>query len=143
MGRGPALWTDETIELVKKEFIAVAVPTWVCRTESPEGEFLRSAGIDKRWVSFEIPPCAFSKPPSDRPDPRAATEKKQAGAEPGTLLGVLWIGPGESFTVRVEDAAHDTDQLRVVLTQLAKILVLSKACLRRVREADSLSNMPV
>ncbi len=51
MGRGPALWTDETIELVKKEFIAVAVPTWVCRTQSPEGEFLRSAGIDKRWVT--------------------------------------------------------------------------------------------
>jgi hypothetical protein len=29
----------------------VAVPTWVCRAKGPEGEFLRGAGIDKRWVT--------------------------------------------------------------------------------------------
>jgi hypothetical protein len=27
------------------------VPTWVCRADSPEGEFLRAAGIDKHWVT--------------------------------------------------------------------------------------------
>ncbi len=51
MGRAPALWTDETIELIKKHFVAAAVPTWVCRAEGPEGDFLRRAGIDKRWVT--------------------------------------------------------------------------------------------
>jgi len=29
----------------------VAVPTEVCRSKSPEGEFLRGAGIDKHWVT--------------------------------------------------------------------------------------------
>jgi hypothetical protein len=29
----------------------VAVPTWVCRTDGPEGEFLRGAGIDRIWVT--------------------------------------------------------------------------------------------
>ena len=51
MSRGLAIWTDETIELVKHNFIAVAVPTWICRANSPEGEFLRGAGIDTRWVT--------------------------------------------------------------------------------------------
>lgn len=27
------------------------MPTWVCRSESPEGEFLRQAGIHKHWVT--------------------------------------------------------------------------------------------
>jgi len=27
------------------------VPTQVCRAKSPEGEFLRTAGIDKHWVT--------------------------------------------------------------------------------------------
>ena len=27
------------------------MPTWLCRSKGPEGEFLRSAGIDKRWVT--------------------------------------------------------------------------------------------
>lgn len=31
--------------------MAAAVPTWLCRSKGPEGEFLRSAGIDKRWVT--------------------------------------------------------------------------------------------
>jgi hypothetical protein len=39
------------IKLVKDNFIAVSVPTWVCRAKCPEGEFLRGAGIDKRWVT--------------------------------------------------------------------------------------------
>ena len=51
MSRGLATWNDETIKLVKENFIAVSVPTWVCRAESPEGDFLRGAGIDKRWVT--------------------------------------------------------------------------------------------
>lgn len=51
MGRVPTFWNDETVELVKEHFVAVAVPTQVCRTESPEGEFLRSAGIDNQWVT--------------------------------------------------------------------------------------------
>jgi hypothetical protein len=45
------LWTDATIKLVKENFIAAAVPTWVCRTKGPEGEFLRGAGIHKIWIT--------------------------------------------------------------------------------------------
>jgi hypothetical protein len=45
------MWNDETVKLVTEKFIAVAVPTWVCRADCPEGEFLRTAGIDKRWVT--------------------------------------------------------------------------------------------
>jgi hypothetical protein len=51
VSRGLAIWNDETIKLVRENFIAVSVPTWVCRAPGPEGEFLRSAGIDKRWVT--------------------------------------------------------------------------------------------
>lgn len=51
MSRGLTWWNDETIQLVRENFIAVSVPTWICRTNSPEGEFLRAAGIDKRWVT--------------------------------------------------------------------------------------------
>lgn len=29
----------------------MAVPTWLCRVESPEGAFLREAGIHKQWVT--------------------------------------------------------------------------------------------
>jgi hypothetical protein len=45
------LWTDDSLKLVKEHFVAVAVPTWVCRAKGPEGEFLRGAGIDKIWVT--------------------------------------------------------------------------------------------
>ena len=51
MSRGLAFWNDEQIALIKKNFIAVAVPTWVRHAKGPEGEFLRKAGIDKRWVT--------------------------------------------------------------------------------------------
>ncbi len=51
MSRALAYWNEETIELVRERFIAVAVPTWVCREEGPEGEFLRAAGIHERWVT--------------------------------------------------------------------------------------------
>ncbi len=51
MSRGLAYWNDETIALIKKHFVAVSVPTWVARAEGPEGEFFRSAGIDKKWVT--------------------------------------------------------------------------------------------
>jgi len=49
--RGVTFWNDETIKLIKKHFVAASVPTWVCRAEGPEGEFLRSAGIHKQWVT--------------------------------------------------------------------------------------------
>lgn len=39
------------MKLVKEKFVAVAVPTWVCRSKTPEGEFLRGAGIHKQWVT--------------------------------------------------------------------------------------------
>jgi len=39
------------IKLVQENFIAASVATWVCRAKCPEGEFLRGAGIDKRWVT--------------------------------------------------------------------------------------------
>lgn len=51
MSRGLTFWNDATIKLIKEQFIAAAVPTWVCRAKSPEGEFLRGAGIDKQWVT--------------------------------------------------------------------------------------------
>jgi hypothetical protein len=51
VSRGLTFWNDETIKLIKDNFIAAAVPTWVCRAKTPEGEFLRGAGIDKQWVT--------------------------------------------------------------------------------------------
>ena len=51
MSRALTFWDDETIELIRENFVAAAVPTWVCRAESPEGEFLRSAKIDQQWVT--------------------------------------------------------------------------------------------
>ncbi len=51
MSRGLTFWNDETIALIRQHFVAASVPTWVCRADSPEGEFLRTAGIDKHWVT--------------------------------------------------------------------------------------------
>ncbi len=51
MSRELTWWNDETINLIKENFVAVSVPTWVCRADSPEGKFLRAAGIDKHWVT--------------------------------------------------------------------------------------------
>ena len=51
MSRGLTFWNDETIKLIKENFVAASVPTWLCRAKTPEGEFLRSAGIDKQWVT--------------------------------------------------------------------------------------------
>ena len=51
MSRGLTFWDDATIKLIKENFVAAAVPTWVARAKNPEGEFLRAAGIDKQWVT--------------------------------------------------------------------------------------------
>ena len=51
MSRGLAYWNSERIRFIRENFVAVAVPTWVCREEGPEGEFLRGAGIEKHWVT--------------------------------------------------------------------------------------------
>lgn len=51
MSRGLTFWTDDTIKLIREHFVAASVPTWLCRANTPEGEFLRSAGIDKQWVT--------------------------------------------------------------------------------------------
>lgn len=51
MSRELTFWNDETIKLIKDNFIAVSVPTWVCRANSPEGAFLQAAGIQNRWVT--------------------------------------------------------------------------------------------
>lgn len=45
------MWTDASIKLIRENFIAAVVPTQVCRADSPEGEFLRKAGIHKHWVT--------------------------------------------------------------------------------------------
>lgn len=37
--------------MIRENFVAASVPTWVCRKESPEGEFLRAANIHKQWVT--------------------------------------------------------------------------------------------
>ena len=51
MTRAVTFWNDENIRLIKTHFIAASVPTWICRTDSPEGEFLRAAQIHKQWVT--------------------------------------------------------------------------------------------
>ncbi len=51
MSRALTFWNDDQIKLVRENFIAASVPTWVCRTKSPEGDFLRGANIHKRWVT--------------------------------------------------------------------------------------------
>lgn len=51
MSRVLTFWNDETIELIREHFVAASVPTWVCRSDSPEGEFLRGAGVHKQWVT--------------------------------------------------------------------------------------------
>jgi hypothetical protein len=51
VSRALTFWTDANIKLIKENFVAAAVPTWTCRAKSPEGEFLRGAGIDKQWVT--------------------------------------------------------------------------------------------
>jgi hypothetical protein len=51
VSRGLTTWNDDTIRLIRDNFIAASVPTWVCRASSPEGEFLRTAGVDKQWVT--------------------------------------------------------------------------------------------
>lgn len=51
MSRGLTWWNDETIKLIQENFVAASVPTWVCRADSPEGEFLRGANVHKQWVT--------------------------------------------------------------------------------------------
>ena len=51
MTRAVTFWNDETIALIRENFVAASVPTWVCRSDSPEGEFLRKANIHKQWVT--------------------------------------------------------------------------------------------
>jgi hypothetical protein len=51
VSRALTFWNDETIALVRENFIACSLPTWVARSAGPEGEFLRAAGIDKHWVT--------------------------------------------------------------------------------------------
>ncbi|MCH8830029.1 MAG: hypothetical protein IID45_10680 [Planctomycetes bacterium] len=51
MSRALTFWNDETIKLIKENFIAASVPTWICRAKSPEGEFLRGANIHRQWVT--------------------------------------------------------------------------------------------
>ena len=51
MTRAVTFWNDEMISLIKENFVAASVPTWLCRTDSPEGEFLRRANIHKQWVT--------------------------------------------------------------------------------------------
>ncbi len=51
MTRAVTFWNDETISLIRENFIAVSVPTWVCRNDGQEGEFLRGANIHKQWVT--------------------------------------------------------------------------------------------
>lgn len=51
MSRALTFWNDATIALIREHFVAASVPTWVARAPSPEGEFLRAAGIDRHWVT--------------------------------------------------------------------------------------------
>jgi hypothetical protein len=51
VSRALTFWTEANIKLIKENFVAAAVPTWVCRANGPEGDFLRGTGIDKQWVT--------------------------------------------------------------------------------------------
>jgi hypothetical protein len=51
VSRALTFWTDANIQLIRENFVAAAVPTWICRAKGPEGDFLRGAGIDKQWVT--------------------------------------------------------------------------------------------
>ncbi len=51
MSRALSYWNDETISFIRKNFIAVAVPTWTARAEGREGEFLRRAGLHNQWIT--------------------------------------------------------------------------------------------
>lgn len=51
MSRELTWWNDETIRLIRESFVAASVPTWVSRADSPEGEFLRAAGLHEHWVT--------------------------------------------------------------------------------------------
>lgn len=91
MSRGLTFWNDETIELIREHFVAVAVPTWVARAEGPEGEFLRGAAIDKKWVtSSGYMHCvsASGKLLGGRPSTAVLTEFEklpQAERQPGAV----------------------------------------------------------
>ncbi|HLU46620.1 MAG TPA: hypothetical protein VK116_01005, partial [Planctomycetota bacterium] len=51
MSRELTFWNDETIARIREHFVAASVPTWLARAKTPEGELLRVAGIQDRWVT--------------------------------------------------------------------------------------------
>ena len=93
MSRGLAFWNDETIKLIKEHFIAAAVPTWVCKANSPEGEFMREAGIHKQWVTssgYMTCVSAGGKLLGRRPSPEVL-EKFKALAEAERSPGAIQV----------------------------------------------------
>ena len=127
MTRGVTFWNDETIRLIQKQFVAVSVPTWVCRVNSPEGEFLRGANIHKQWVTSSgymscvsasgkmlgRRPCAevldaFGKLPESQRKPGAikvADLKPQDAVIPAPPKGGLVLRVHARFLHREKDGA--------------------------------------
>jgi hypothetical protein len=88
VSRGLTFWNEETIKLIRENLVAASVPTWLCRAKTPEGEFLRSAGIDKQWViSSGYMSCitAVGKRLGYRPGPTVLEECRGTAAGNGSL----------------------------------------------------------
>ncbi len=129
MGREPKGWTDAKIDLVKKHFIAAAVPTQVRHAKTPEGEFLRGAGIDKQWVSssgYMSCVSASGKLLGGAPSAKVLEEFQklpEAERKPGAVLvpdlkpgeGVIPTPPEGGLVLKVHGrflSRDDKDQLR-------------------------------
>ena len=103
MTRGATFWNDETIALIRTHFVAASVPTWVCRTDSPEGRYLRSANIHKQWVtSSGYMSCisASGKPLGRQPSAEVVAAFKklpEAERKPGSIV-VAELKSGEAVT---------------------------------------------
>jgi len=101
--RGVTFWNDATVKLIKENFVAAAVPTWVARAKGPEGEFLRAAGVEKQWVTSSGYMTCLS--PSGKPLGHAPSAKvldefnklpeadRKPSAVPGLMLDERLIPP--------------------------------------------------
>jgi hypothetical protein len=100
VSRGLTFWNDATIKLLRENFVAAAVPTWVCRAPGPEGAFLRRAGVAKQWVTSSgymtcVSPCGklLGHAPSEKVL-EAFRKLPQAERAPGAVQ-VAELKPGE------------------------------------------------
>jgi hypothetical protein len=134
VGRRLTFWDDATIKLIKQNFVAAAVPTWVVGAKGPEGEFLRAAGLDKRWVtSSGYMSClsASGKPLGDGPS-TAVLEKFAKLPESERKPGALQFPP----LAESDRTIPSPPQGGMVLRVHARFLSLDNGKLRYARDED-------